>query len=226
MKRRSNAGFTLAETLMATLILLLISLIMANGVPIVMRAYERVVVAGNARLLMSTTISVLRDELSTARNIQVDETAGTITYFSMDRGAECQIYLNGPADAKVRPIWIDEYRDKSTDPNTPDVYLYKDFRPKPHALVTVQSGNKGDKEQLVVSYKKATLESGGMIKFEDLAVYRSDEVAKDNPTPVDLGRMVNPGGGTETRKNKINLAVRIIMPIPSPTPTSVTPVTP
>ena len=64
-KRRSG-GFTLAETLMTVLILLMVSSVLAAGIPVAVQAYDKVIDAANAQLLLSTTISRLEEELSTA----------------------------------------------------------------------------------------------------------------------------------------------------------------
>ncbi len=88
---KEGAGFTLAETLLAVLILLLVSVIMTTGIPAAKNAYENVVVASNAEVLLSTTISTLRNELGTAQDVEVSE--GTvITYYNSSRGAYSRIY--------------------------------------------------------------------------------------------------------------------------------------
>ena len=57
IKRKLHTqGFTLAETLLAVLILLLVGVIMTTGIPAAKNAYEKVVVASNAEVLLSTTI--------------------------------------------------------------------------------------------------------------------------------------------------------------------------
>ncbi len=92
MARKLNrtAGFTLAETLMAILILLMVSAVVAGGLPAAMNAYHKAVDAANAQLLLSTTVNALRDELSTAWNV---EAAGeTITYQSADTGSKSKIF--------------------------------------------------------------------------------------------------------------------------------------
>ena len=53
-KLRSNKGFTLAETLLAVLILLLVSTIVATGIPAARNAYEKVVEASNAQAVLAT----------------------------------------------------------------------------------------------------------------------------------------------------------------------------
>ena len=93
-KQNSNRGFTLAETLMAVLILLLVSLIVANGMPAARDAYQKVVLTANAQTLLSTAVNALRDEVGTAwdvRPVPGDTTA--LTYMSSDTGARSKIYV-------------------------------------------------------------------------------------------------------------------------------------
>lgn len=89
---RNSRGFTLAETLLAVLILLMVSFIVATGVPVAKNAYEKVVLASNAEVLLSTTISSLRNELGTATRIEPEGT--TITYLNETRGSMSKIYLD------------------------------------------------------------------------------------------------------------------------------------
>ena len=66
-KQRNNAGFTLAEMMLAVLILLMVAAIVAGGMPMARRAYEDAVDAANAQTLLSTTATMLRGELSEAK---------------------------------------------------------------------------------------------------------------------------------------------------------------
>lgn len=65
-KLKSRLGFTLAEMLMAVLILLMVSSVVAGGVPVAANAYYKVVDAANAQVLLSTTVTKLRRELAFA----------------------------------------------------------------------------------------------------------------------------------------------------------------
>lgn len=108
-KMKSESGFTLAETLLAVLILLLVSSIVASGVPAARNAYEKVVLASNADVLLSTTISSLRNELSTAGNIELGKRDGDSKYTAV-------YYYNRALGTKSK-IWIDpseEYEGKET----------------------------------------------------------------------------------------------------------------
>ncbi len=82
--QRRRAGFTLTEMLMTTLILLMVTAIVAAGIPVAVNAYQKVLNAANAQLLLSTTISRLQEELSTAVEVWTDtESSGTtVTYYS------------------------------------------------------------------------------------------------------------------------------------------------
>ena len=92
-------GFTLAETLLAVLIMLLVSTIVVAGIPAAKSAYENVVLASNAEVLLSTTVTTLRNELGTARNVEIpNNKAGenknsVITYYNDSRGAFAKIYV-------------------------------------------------------------------------------------------------------------------------------------
>lgn len=92
-KLKSRAGFSLAETLLAVLILLMVSTIVATGIPVAQNAYNKVVLAADAQSLLSTTISALRNELGTANDVSVSDK--TITYLSARTSAYSQIYLDG-----------------------------------------------------------------------------------------------------------------------------------
>ena len=71
-KLNNKKGFTIAEMLVAILILLMVSSIVATGIPVAREAYEKVVLTSNAEILMSTAISALRNELGTAKDIEAD----------------------------------------------------------------------------------------------------------------------------------------------------------
>ena len=84
-KIKNRRGFTLAETLMAVLILLMVAAIVAAGIPLAKEAYDKAVDAANAQTLLSTTMTMLRGELSEAK--VVDKTATSLTYRSGKTGS-------------------------------------------------------------------------------------------------------------------------------------------
>ena len=101
-KLKKSGGFTLAETLLAVLILLLVSAIVAEGMPAVRNVYEKVFIGANAQVLLSTTVTALRDELGTAWDVK-KENSTTLSYFSAGTGARSKLYLDGDT------IYITEY---------------------------------------------------------------------------------------------------------------------
>lgn len=99
-KLKNRRGFTMAEMLLAVLILLLVSGLMATGIPAAKNAYEKVVLASDAELLLSTAINELRNELGTARDVNVAGT--TITYVNSQNGATSEISLSESADPVIQ----------------------------------------------------------------------------------------------------------------------------
>ena len=76
-------GFSLGEMLAALLILLLVSGILAAGIPAAARAYNDTVDAANAQILLSTAMATLRDELGNASDVKnVDGSTTELEYTS------------------------------------------------------------------------------------------------------------------------------------------------
>lgn len=186
-KLKSTAGFTLAETLLAVLILLLVSVIVARGVPAAKNVYEKVFIGANAQALLSTTISALKDELGTAwdvstENITVkgkegeDKTVTAIVYFSADTGAKSMLYPDG----KTNKIMIQEYAENTE---------YGGLNTKkevsigtPHSLVSSAVSTANKKDDLIVLYDDVTID-GKTVKFKNLRVeHNKTVVARINDT--------------------------------------------
>ena len=79
-KLASNKGMSLGEVLVAVLILLLLTGIVAGGIPVAQNAYINVVDCGNAEVLISTSMTVMNSELGGAKEVKVDS-AGNVKYF-------------------------------------------------------------------------------------------------------------------------------------------------
>ena len=105
-KLKSRAGFSLAETLLATLILLLVSLIVANGIPTARTVYNNVIIGANAQTLLSTAVSSLRNELGAAQRVQVDA-SGNIFYYKPATGAYAVISPSKATMTGISPETID-----------------------------------------------------------------------------------------------------------------------
>ncbi len=103
-----ESGFSLAETLIAILILLMVSAIVAGALPAAANAYQKTVDAANAQLLLSTTMTVLRDELGTATDVSVNSTT-TINYKSGNTGNQSLIEVETTGSEKEKGIWLYSY---------------------------------------------------------------------------------------------------------------------
>ena len=88
--KKNENGFSLAETLMAVLILLLVASVIVAGIPAAASAYKNAVDGANARALLSTTVEALRSELSTAWGVKVG--TDEIYYYSSRTGAKTRLY--------------------------------------------------------------------------------------------------------------------------------------
>lgn len=69
---RGQRGYSITELMVTMTILMLVTSIMATGAPAALRSYMGVVDASNAQILLSTTATRLRDELSMADPNQLD----------------------------------------------------------------------------------------------------------------------------------------------------------
>lgn len=201
-KVKSQSGLTLAETLVAVLILLLVSTIVVQGIPVAKNAYEKVVVAANAKVMLTTAITALRNELSTAQRIvQIDNTS--ITYYSSNRGADSKIYLSSgtgvDSNYKVGTIMLQEYADygnvTSGDTSTlqllnsvlnSDLDSGKDASVSARELIASLEAQRGGTDKLYVCcdtilYDKETKQ----IKITGLKVCRTSD---DNPLAQIVGK--------------------------------------
>lgn len=66
-----RSGFSLAETLVVLIIILLVSSVVAAGMPAAEKAYVNVIQSADAQLFLSSTLTELRNELSTATEVRV-----------------------------------------------------------------------------------------------------------------------------------------------------------
>lgn len=147
--RHSRSGFTLLETMVSMLIVALASMAMVTGVQLAVDSYRRTIDAANGRVLLTTAMTTLRNELSTSKD--VDVSGNVLTFRNTKTGMAMKVYL-APND------------DASTD--TAD-----------HAAMTrgVSSGYLVDPvtatSTLQLTYTSVSVEDG-VVKFEDLRVYK------------------------------------------------------
>ena len=107
-KLRSVSGLSFAEILVTTLILLLVTEIVADGLPAVIRLYRQTVDIANAEAYLSTTMIALRSKLSLSNEVTRD---GKTAYFDPAYG-----YYNITNSADGIQV---EYLDIKMNPRTP-----------------------------------------------------------------------------------------------------------
>ena len=92
-KIRGVKGFSLAETLMAVLILLMVTSVVAGGIPAAAGSMYKIIDGSNAQVLLSTTLIKLRDELSMARLSDGDviNASGSKISYTQSNGMKAEI---------------------------------------------------------------------------------------------------------------------------------------
>ena len=183
IKRRlkNKSGFTLAETLLAVLILLLVSVIVANGIPVAKNVYNNVIIGANAQMLISTAVTALRNELGTAREVKTDTNGTYITYFNAEREAYSMICL----DVDSQTIQIEPYIVK---PDGGDITPVSGS--KKHDLVSKAASNK----DLYITYSKVQRDTNGTGGYKDFIVFKDLEVKRINDSSsvlASIGKLIN-----------------------------------
>ena len=79
---KESRGFTLSETMITLLIIVLVFGVVVAGIPVAVNALHKIVDTANSQLLMSTTMIRLRDELGKAESVSTSGTA--ISYRTSD----------------------------------------------------------------------------------------------------------------------------------------------
>ena len=177
LKRPNNsAGFTLAETLIAVVILVLIS---AAALPAAMNAYRNAVDAANAQVLLSTTVNALRDELSTAWNVSVD--GSTIAYQSANTGDKSVISMGDNC------IMLQEYS-RETGEGTPGWWDGDNAKTSTSARPLVSNAmrrtTRNSKNLMAVTYSSASFD-GTYVTIKGLQVARDGSVLAKMPKAED-----------------------------------------
>lgn len=163
MRRRlkSRRGFTLAEMMLAMLILLMVSSIVAAGIPVAKNAYEKVILGSNAQLLLSTAANALRDELGTAWDVQIKD--GVISYYSASTGAPTTL------EVKENVIWRQRYAgDAFVDNYTAEAHRLLSEAATDQFHVVYDSVS-ADGDTVVFSGLKVTNKEGGPLAEMDAA---------------------------------------------------------
>ena len=117
----NSLAFTLAETLVAILIMLMVSSIMVAGIPAAKRAYDNVKIVSDAEVLLATTVSALRNEIGMATDLAISSDHTSVSYYNSTFGSMSKISLNIPNKEPYDPTdTTDPY--KSTEPKRTIMY--------------------------------------------------------------------------------------------------------
>ncbi len=91
-KLSSKRGFSLAELLLATAIMLLSASIVARGIPVAQDIYKKTLDIANSQVLLSTAMTSLRDDIGYAEKIVLDgdpqKTTGVSITYETPRSGE------------------------------------------------------------------------------------------------------------------------------------------
>ena len=90
-KLRGSRGFTLVEMLAATIIVSLLSLIIATGSQAALRAYTQIVTEAEASTLGGTLTEIICEELRYATHVEADTDGSVQRYISRQYGANAQL---------------------------------------------------------------------------------------------------------------------------------------
>ncbi len=110
---KDRKGFTIGEMMMAVMILVIITGLVAGGLPLAGRVYKQVVDSANAQLLLGSTMTLLRDELETATGVPraEDRKNNEIQYTSTSTGYTTIFWTTEKADDGIciAPYQTDGY---------------------------------------------------------------------------------------------------------------------
>ena len=183
-KLNRRSGFTLTETLAVVIILLLVSGVVAAGMPVAANAYTKVVDSGNAQVLLSTSKIALREELSTAT--EIDPKDGKLYYRSARYGVMAELSCEDGA------IWLEYLQEKDSDgkynkrydPSADDAEEQKKLYLRP--LVSTAAAT-----DLEVEYRSITYENG-LFTVEGLTVKKDSRVLAGGTSGTFVIRVLNP----------------------------------
>lgn len=190
-KLKRSAGLSLAETLLTVLILLLVSGVVATGMPAAVKAYRNAIDAANAQVVLSATVNALRSELSTARDVKVDGT--TITYTDADTGSRSRIYI-GTDGKGNKKIMRQEYE---VDSDLDFLSGMDALQPDPHPLLpdAVAKTTMDGKSLMTVTYTTLDPPAGGVLTIPGLSVKRGESTLAEMPETGLKIRVLTGGAG-------------------------------
>ncbi len=161
----TRKGFSLAETLIVVLILLMVSGIVAAALPTAANVFTKTVDSANAQVLLSTTVTVLRDELSTIKKIYPGNSGSEIEYENA-KGSRKLAVITKVSEGGTYPSGIDG----------PGIWVYPTSNVtgqkygNPVLLVSPQAATSG----MYVNFTLGTDVSKGVVNISGIKVIKDD----------------------------------------------------
>ena len=158
-------GFSVAELLIAILILSMVSMVVAGGIPVARDAYNKITVSANKQVLLSTTVYALRSELGTATEIYNCD-GNTIEYRSGKNGGRSRISIEEER-IMIQEFIPDDSDDSSgtsgTGTGDNSDKLKRELSPEieKDGLYVVCSSLDGDKSEGVITFTGVTVKKEG-----------------------------------------------------------------
>ena len=160
-KLHNSQGFSLTELLVAVLILSLVSATVAGGVPVARDAYNKVVVAANAEVMLSTAISAIRNEIGTADNVKVSSD-NKVYYHKLSTGSMNEMSSDGSDGISLRENikWDPAKEEEDTESAGSESGSSR-------RLVSQKAGT----DELIITYDTVS-KSGNIVSFSKIQVKR------------------------------------------------------
>lgn len=158
-KKKNSKGFTLSETLVTVLIMVMVFSVVAAGIPVAISVLNKIIDTANAQLLMSTTMIRLRDELGKAENVTISGTA--ISFMSSDGTRRTIDYVPENKATAENPAGIHLKQTSGLDDGTQLDFL----------LVSNAAANKN----LHMTYEIKEAYSGGVLTISNLTVLKGSK---------------------------------------------------
>ena len=172
-KLKSIRAFSLTEMMVAMLIMVLASTLMAAGIPVAIDTYQKTVKVANAQVALSTTVEVLKSELGRATDIQYDAT-NKVIFYCADDGYWAAI--RNTVDGESNHGLVKQYYTQNDDGTFTEL-LSESEQPLIYPLVSdaVFVGSQSAGEEMWLSFSHADLESGNYISIANLYVYENSD---------------------------------------------------
>lgn len=179
-KLRAVSGFSLVELLVTTLILLLVTGIVTEGLPVVIRLYRRTVDIANAEAYLSTTMIALRSKLSLSNEVTENNRPVTVNGYPVYLDPETGYYIitnekyGNPEDKGIWITYLKTDMNPRPLPNSPDPE-----NPQPMSFPLIPEVQ-NDTSTLISGFDDITYENGSF-KIKNLCVKKKGSSENDNP---------------------------------------------